>query len=57
MVKEENFNIFKSNVNPHLGIYTDVFTMLCYVMLCYVMFKKYKTFSVLIYSYINTSGN
>ena len=23
----------------------------------YVMFKKYKTFSVLIYSYINTSGN
>ena len=23
----------------------------------YVLFKKYKTFSVLIYSYINTSGN
>ena len=23
----------------------------------YVIFKKYKTFSVLIYSYINTSGN
>ena len=24
---------------------------------CYLIFKKYKTFSVLIYSYINTSGN
>ena len=24
---------------------------------CYYPFKKYKTFSVLIYSYINTSGN
>ena len=27
-----------------------------YVILCFI-FKKYKTFSVLIYSYINTSGN
>ena len=26
-------------------------------MAIYVIFKKYKTFSVLIYSYINTSGN
>ena len=24
---------------------------------CYIIIKKYKTFSVLIYSYINTSGN
>ena len=24
---------------------------------CYIIFKKYKTFSVLIYSYIKTSGN
>ncbi len=28
-----------------------------FVMMKYVIFKKYKTFSVLIYSYINTSGN
>ena len=28
----------------------------CYIR-CYVIFKKYKTFSLLIYSYINTSGN
>ena len=28
-----------------------------YFIACQPVFKKYKTFSVLIYSYINTSGN
>ena len=38
---------FKVNFNVnHVGL-----------ILSYVKFKKYKTFSVLIYSYINTSGN
>ena len=32
----------------------DVFIYICEILL---IFKKYKTFSVLIYSYINTSGN
>ena len=37
--------------------YFFVFTIFCPVCLSCIIFKKYKTFSVFIYSYINTSGN
>ena len=30
---------------------------MAYVLVNHGLYKKYKTFSVLIYSYINTSGN
>ena len=32
------------------------YIILYYIILYYIIFHKYKTFSVLIYSYINTSG-
>ena len=45
---------FKTFVN-HIYIYT--LKVIAFSKKCQVIFKKYKTFSVLIYSYINTSGN
>ena len=46
--------------NQTTGLKTKVFiypVMTEYTTRNYSIFKKYKTFSVLIYSYINTSGN
>ncbi len=39
------------------GIIINIYKYINYILNNIFIFKKYKTFSVLIYSYINTSGN
>ena len=54
---EKYFYFIYHQINLHIKLIC-VRQFICgHVMLSILIFKKHKTFSVLIYSYINTSGN